>query len=249
MQVPAPAVAAEVIRQGGDAQQAWVAAALVSGVESDGDPTELSGGIGPAAGLFQFEPGTWIGNGGGTYAPVAQGATWQQQVTVFLNATAGDSFRPWGPDVKANGGDPNSSSNPAYGYTGGVQAGSKVANKISDLSATGAFKFLGNVPKGIADAGGAVAAPPTPNPLVNAPSGVAGAPSLPGFGDWTASLGHILGDLGSVAWWERLGMGALGVLLFGVGLSGFLTTTKPGQAAKGAIGPAVKDAAAVAVVA
>lgn len=125
-------VADEVARQGGSVAQQQVAAALVSGIESNGSLTELAGGQGPAAGLFQFEPGTWTGNGGGKNGIPARvvDANLQQQVAVFINATKGDHFRPWGPDVSANRGNPNDPSNPAYSYTGAPQPGSVVANYI-----------------------------------------------------------------------------------------------------------------------
>jgi hypothetical protein len=137
MQVSGGQVYQEVLAQGGSQTQAQVAAALVSGIESDGDPLELSGGIGPAQGLFQFEPGTWTGGAGGGkngLPSTVAAASWQQQVTGFINATGGkggSNFQAWGPDLVTNAGNPNSSSNPAYGYTGGPQAGSKVANKIA----------------------------------------------------------------------------------------------------------------------
>lgn len=134
--IPAGTVAQQVLSDGGDNEQALVAAALVSGIESDGDPTELSGGVGPAAGLFQFEPGTWAGDGGSAYAPVAQDASWQDQVAVFLNATVGDNFHDWGPDLTGQG-DPNSASNPSYSYSGLPEAGSPVANEIAKLQAGG----------------------------------------------------------------------------------------------------------------
>ena len=139
MQVSPAQVYQQVLSIGGTQEQAQVAAALVDGIESNGDPTELSDGKGPAAGLFQYEPGTWIGQGGGKYAPVAQDASWQDQVAVFVNGTAGNNFGAWGPDLSANEGDPNSSSNPNYGYSGAPQAGSAVANKIAALSSAGAF--------------------------------------------------------------------------------------------------------------
>jgi len=70
---------------------------------------------------------------------------------------------------------------------------------------------------------------------------------------WTAELGALLGDLLAPSWWQRVGMGTLGVFLFAVGLAGFVSTTKPGQAAKSDAGDAVKgaakDAAMAAVVA
>jgi len=132
----------EVLAQGGSQVQAQVAAALVSGIESNGDPQILSGGVGPAQGLFQFEPGTWTGGAGGgrNGLPSTVGASsWQQQVTGFINDTGGkggSNFQAWGPDLMADGGDPNSASNPAYGYTGGPQKGSKVGNIIAQNSAS-----------------------------------------------------------------------------------------------------------------
>lgn len=128
MRVTPQQVAQEVLNQGGSGLQAQVAAALVSGIESDGDPTELSGGVGPAAGLFQFEPGTWQGNGG---QGVAQNASWQQQVSVFLRASAGNNFHDWGPDLSPNRGDPNSTSNSAYSYGGGPAPNSPVGQWIA----------------------------------------------------------------------------------------------------------------------
>lgn len=140
MQVSPQQVYQEVLNQGGSTTQAQVAAALVDGVESDGDPTELAGGTGPAQGLFQFEPGTWTGSAGGgkNGLPSAVGAaSWQQQITGFLNATGGkggSNFGAWGPDLVANSGDPNNASNSAYGYSGAPQPGSRVANTIAKLN-------------------------------------------------------------------------------------------------------------------
>ena len=144
--VSAAQVATEVKRQGGTDQQAWVAAALVSGIESNGqsdDKTPTS----TACGLFQFLTTTWASNGGTKYAPTACQASWQQQVSVFLTASQGNNFYPWSPDLGGS-------------YNGvaiyGPKSGSKVANKISELSASGqmASAGLGNVPTGWADAGG-----------------------------------------------------------------------------------------------
>ncbi len=138
--ITAAQVYQEVLAQGGSVTQGQVAAALVSGIESNGDPTELAGGKGPAQGLFQFEPGTWTGGAGGgkNGLPSSVGAaTWQQQVTGFINDTGGpggSDFQAWGPDLVANSGDPNSASNPAYSYTGAPQPGSKVANIIAGLN-------------------------------------------------------------------------------------------------------------------
>lgn len=72
--------------------------------------------------------------------------------------------------------------------------------------------------------------------------------------DWASGLGKLLSDVTSASWWLRVGMGALGIALFGIGLAGFISTTKPGQQSKssdttGAVKGAAKDAAVAAVVA
>jgi hypothetical protein len=127
----------EVMAQGGNLEQAQVAAAFVSGIESDGDPLELSGGIGPAQGLFQFEPGTWdtaVANTGlpGTVAA----ASWTQQIAAYLNYTNKYGFGAWGPDISPVRGDPNSSSNPAYGYNGPIAPNSPVGKYLAGAGAS-----------------------------------------------------------------------------------------------------------------
>lgn len=123
-------VATEIAHQGGNLQQQQIGAALVSGIESNGDPTVLAkdanGRVDPgmAAGLFQFQPGTWLSNGGGRFAPNAQSATWQQQVTVFINATKGGNYYPWKPDLVPGG---SYDGRPI----GGAQPGSKVARYLA----------------------------------------------------------------------------------------------------------------------
>lgn len=235
MRVPPAAVAAEIIRQGGTVEQAWVGATLVTGIESNGDPTELAGGVGPAQGLFQFEPGTWLGNGGGKNGiPAKVGdATWQQQVTVFINASKGNNFHDWGPDLSANPGNPNDPHNPAYHYTGPPQPGSKVYNGISQLSAGGTMAFLGNVPNfgaGV-DAGGAVPANPAPGPLGAAAGLVTGGTSVPNIPivSWADALGTLLSDLISANWWKRVGLFSAGAVLVVAGVVLFVSTTKTGE--------------------
>jgi hypothetical protein len=141
-------VAQEVKRQGGSDQQAWVAAALVSGIESNGQPTDKNP-TSTACGLFQFLTTTWISNGGGKYAPNACAATWQQQVSVYLNASQGNNFYPWSPDL---GGAYNGV--PIYG----PKSGSAVGNKISTLASQGTLGFLGNVPTSFMGGTGAAGA-------------------------------------------------------------------------------------------
>lgn len=150
--VSAAQVAKEVRNQGGSDQQAWIAAALVSGIESNGDPTDKNP-TSSACGLFQFLDTTWASNGGTKYAKTACQASWQQQVSVFLTASQGNNFYPWAPDL---GGSYDST--PIYG----PKAGSKVANMIPTLAATGTLAFLGNVPTAwIGNTGGAGGVTPT----------------------------------------------------------------------------------------
>lgn len=134
--VMTPGQVLQLVQQygGGQAQQ-WVAAALHNGIESGAGASinELAGGIGPAAGIFQFEPGTWLGNGGGAFAGTqangmsgASVANAAQQVQVFINASGGrggESFGAWGPDFGVGYG----------GHTWPPAHGSKVANMIDSM--------------------------------------------------------------------------------------------------------------------
>lgn len=210
--VTAAQVVAEVKADGGDTTQQLVAAALVSGVESNGDPTELAEGIGPAAGLFQFEPGTWRSNGGSQYAPVAQDASWQQQVAVFVNATKGDNFGAWGPDLT---GKPNT-----YGYKGPPLPGSPVYNKLQSLYGTQPFGGPGStglITPLIADALG--------------PLGLAtGATTADGVNP-ISDVNGLITEITSAHFWERVGLGVLGVGLFVTGLIVFFASTDTGKKA------------------
>lgn len=118
-QVTPQQVYQEVIAQGGTPMQAAVAGSMVTGFESNGtlndqNPTST------ASGLFQFLTTTWQGYGGGTYAPNAGSATFEQQVAIFIKATQ-HGFSDWAPDLGAAWG--QNPTSPA--------AGSKVANAIS----------------------------------------------------------------------------------------------------------------------
>lgn len=116
-------VAQEILRQGGSTQQALVGAALTDGIESSGSTTAKNPSS-TACGLFQFLDTTWQANGGSQYSSSACGASFQQQISVFLTASKGNNFYPWKPDVVPGG-----------GYDGvavfAPVAGSQVANKIA----------------------------------------------------------------------------------------------------------------------
>ena len=145
-------VAQQVLNQGGSKAQAWVAAALVDGIESSGNTTAKNP-TSTACGLFQFLTTTWLSNGGGAYAPTACDATLQQQVAIFLKASAGNNFYPWVPDL---GGAYNGNGKQPAAIA--PQPGSPVANKIASLAAGGTLgAILGNVPNNWADAGAATA--------------------------------------------------------------------------------------------
>lgn len=62
--------------------------------ESGGDPTAVNRSSG-AAGLFQFEVPTWLGNGGGQYAPTASEATPAEQWAIAEATQASDGWSPW----------------------------------------------------------------------------------------------------------------------------------------------------------
>lgn len=62
--------------------------------ESGGNPTAVNPTSG-AGGLFQFMPETWIGNGGGRFASVAQNASAWQQEQVAAWTYGRDGFNPW----------------------------------------------------------------------------------------------------------------------------------------------------------
>lgn len=148
----------ETLTLGGSTLQAEVAASLAGGIESGigggyGAPQsqELAGGIGPAEGLFQFEPQTWTGGGGGgrNGLPSAVGAaTWEQQIQAFINDTGGpgaSDFGAWGPDV--GGG---------YGYSGPPTSSSPVGKSIAqNASAWASGKGAG--PQAAGAVGGASA--------------------------------------------------------------------------------------------
>jgi hypothetical protein len=120
--VTAAQVYQEVLNQGGSATQAQGAAALVSGIESNGELNDKNP-TSTASGLFQFLTTTWASNGGSQYAQTAGAANLQQQVDVFLKASAGNNFYPWAPDL---GGSYNGS-----GSLTTPLPGSKVANFIA----------------------------------------------------------------------------------------------------------------------
>lgn len=97
--------------------------------------------------------------------------------------------------------------------------------------------------------------PASPTPIPGLPNqGVnVGAGVLSGLSGLETGVDTILTNITSPSWWLRVGMGALGVVLFGIGLAGFISTTKPGSTSKsdtsGAVSGAAKDAAAAAIVA
>lgn len=208
-QVSGADVAQEVLAQGGSKAQAWVGAALVSGIESGGQVSDKNPSS-TACGLFQFLTTTWLSNGGGQYAPTACAAPWQDQVAVFLKASAGSNFYPWAPDL---GGSYNGNTSQAAATT--PQPGSPVANKIATLASTGLAQILGNVPTNWADAGAVVPASPTPLGPLGSGVNVGG-----GITDPLALLGTLVSDLtgGFGIGWKAVLTIIGGILLIGVGI-------------------------------
>ena len=130
--VTAQQVYNQVLSMGGSTIQAQVAAALVSGIESGGqlddqNPTST------ASGIFQFLTSTWLADGGGAYAPRARDANFADQVQVYLNASRGNNFYAWKPDLVLNGGPRSYDGIPIYAPV----PGSPVANKIAQLGLAG----------------------------------------------------------------------------------------------------------------
>jgi len=88
----------EVINQGGSQSQAQVAAALVSGIESNGELTDQNP-TSTASGLFQFLNTTWNNYAG---VSAAKDASFQQQVAKFISESGGpggNNFYAWAPDL------------------------------------------------------------------------------------------------------------------------------------------------------
>lgn len=65
--------------------------------ESGGDPTAVNPSSGDS-GLYQFNVGTWLANGGGQFASQALYATVAQQDTVAYWTWRNDGFQPWDGD-------------------------------------------------------------------------------------------------------------------------------------------------------
>jgi len=232
--VSALQVATEVKNQGGSDEQAWAAAALVSGIESNGSSTAKNPKS-TACGLFQFLTTTWASNGGTKYASTACGATWQQQVSVFLTASQGNNFYPWAPDF---GGSYNGK--PIYGPA----SGSPVANVIPTLTSTnpGLVKLLGNVPTTwIGNTGGAGAANPTTGLGSLVPGG---GSSSAGSSDCTPVLsGLSVTILNSCQADELLGgtLMAVGAVVLVVGLAVILADVGLRKSAPAIVGAVIGD--------
>lgn len=158
--VTAAQVYQEVLAQGGSQEQAQVAAALVSGIESNGQLNDKNP-TSTASGLFQFLTTTWDSNGGSQYAATAGSASLADQVSVFLHASQGNNFYPWAPDL---GGSYNGS-----GSLTTPGAGSKVGNWIAaNQSNFGAWAAGQPVPAAVANA--TAASGTTAAPLSSSPS-------------------------------------------------------------------------------
>jgi len=80
-------------------EPAWVqtAFACIRQVESSNEPGVVNSSSGDG-GLYQFNPGTWIANGGGQFSPRAEMATVAQQDTVAAWTYNADGFSPWNGD-------------------------------------------------------------------------------------------------------------------------------------------------------
>lgn len=190
----------QVIAQGGSKEQALVAAALTSGIESNGqlddkNPTST------ASGLFQFLTTTWADNGGLQYAPTAGQASLEQQVAVYLNASKGNNFYPWAPDL---GGSYNGTpiSTPA--------TGSKVANAI----AADASQWESGAAATATSTGGTSSASASSSPIPGIPTTLPAPPGL------SSNPLDIASDLGKSFTWfgEFLGWSFFILMVFILGV-------------------------------
>lgn len=91
------------------------------------------------------------------------------------------------------------------------------------------------------------------NQLTGGAAGAIGS-AIGGISGVEQGASDVLSHITSASWWLRVGMGALGIALFGIGLAGFISTTKPGSTAKSdgitdAAKGAATDAAMAAIVA
>ena len=68
--------------------------ACIEQIESNGEPGVVNASSGDG-GLFQFNVGTWLANGGGQFAPRAELATVAEQDTVAAWTWQADGFAPW----------------------------------------------------------------------------------------------------------------------------------------------------------
>jgi hypothetical protein len=80
-------------------EPAWVQAAFacIRQVESNNEPWVVNSSSGDG-GLYQFNPGTWIANGGGQFSPRGEMATVAEQDTVAAWTYNADGFSPWNGD-------------------------------------------------------------------------------------------------------------------------------------------------------
>jgi hypothetical protein len=128
---------------GGSPTQEEYLAGIAAGVESGGDPTAQNP-TSTASGLWQELTTTWIGNGGGAYAPTAAGASPLDQAIVAVNQSKG-GYQPWAPDLGGAYGAPGAEGDPTA-----PAAGSPVANYLASIGVTGP----GTAPTGTPTAAG-----------------------------------------------------------------------------------------------
>ena len=204
----------ETLTLGGSTLQAEVAASLGGGIESGigggyGEPQslELAGGVGPAEGLFQFEPGTWTGGAGGGKNGLpgrVSDATWEQQIQGFINDTGGpggSNFGAWGPDV--GGG---------YGYSGAPTSGSPVGQAIAKSAASWAANKGAGV-QGTGAVGGASTGAGATDASLNAnPFDLFGIPQTIGG----AAASGIWSEVGPFIVKGMLVVAGLGVIVLGL---------------------------------
>lgn len=191
---------------GGTPTQQEYLAGIAAGVESGGNPTAHNP-TSTASGLWQELTTTWLGNGGGAYAPTAAQATPLDQAIVAVKQSTG-GYQPWAPDFGGAYGASGNAGNPQS-----PAAGSPVANFLKSIGVTGP----GTSPTSAAPAAGATTAYPggALDPL-NIPGEIAG-------GAASGVEGAILGVLKTITaplvhFLEDSTLVVFGIILFVVGL-------------------------------
>lgn len=200
-----------VAQAGGTPTQQEYLAGIAAGVESGGNPTAQNP-TSTASGLWQELTTTWLGSGGGKYAPTAKQASPLDQAIIAVQQSVG-GYQPWAPDL--GGYYPGYGAPTAAGTNPQAPApGSPVANYLKKIGAgtptsspsTGApTATLTNIAPG-----GSLDPLNWPGDVLNAGGGAVASGLLAVVRAITDPLKHFVEDAGLVV---------IGLILFAVALA------------------------------